>query len=132
MELLIALIPALPLAGFLFAVIVGPRLDHVPVHGHGHDDHHDADDAHGDDAHDDHAADDSSFRSIPTEEEQQATSPHAGHADDLANAEGAAGVIPPDLNDGLGQAGHVTPGAERPKYRSWIVPTVLVGIMWVI
>ncbi len=37
MELLIALIPALPLAGFLFAVIVGPRLDHVPVHGHGHE-----------------------------------------------------------------------------------------------
>ncbi len=132
MELLIALIPALPLAGFLFAVIVGPRLDHVPVHGHGHDDHHDTDDAHGDDAHGDHAVDDSGFRSIPTEEEQQATSPHAGHADDLANAEGAAGVIPPDLNDGLGQAGHVTPGGERPQYRSWIVPTVLVGIMWVI
>ena len=52
-DLLIALIPALPLAGFLFAVIVGPRLDQVPVHGHhgheGHDDHA----AH--DAHDDHA-----------------------------------------------------------------------------
>ena len=31
MDLLIALIPALPLAGFLFAVLVGPRLDHVPV-----------------------------------------------------------------------------------------------------
>ena len=69
---------------------------------------------------------------VPTEEEQRATSPHAGHADDLANAEGAAGVIPPDLNDGLGQAGHVTPGAERPRYRSWIMPTGLVGIMWVI
>src|SRR5688572_5121731 len=132
MELLIALIPALPLAGFLFAVIVGPRLDHVPVHGHGHDDQHDTDDAHGDDAHDDHVVDDSGFRSIPTEEEQQATSPHAGHADDLANAEGAAGVIPPDLDDGQGQAGHVTPGGERPQYQSWIVPTVLVGIMWVI
>ena len=40
MELLIALIPALPLAGFLFAVLVGPRLDHVPLHGHpDHDDH---------------------------------------------------------------------------------------------
>ena len=83
-------------------------------------------------AHDDHAVDDSGFRSIPTEEEQQATSPHAGHADDLANAEGAAGVIPPDLNDGIGQAGHVTPGAERPRYRSWIVPTALVGLMWAI
>ena len=34
-DLLIALIPALPLAGFLFAVLVGPRLDRVPVHGHG-------------------------------------------------------------------------------------------------
>jgi NADH-quinone oxidoreductase subunit L len=132
MELLIALIPALPLAGFLFAVIVGPRLDHVPLHGHG-DDHHN-DNHHADaDAHDDHeVVDDSAFRTVPTEEEQQETSPHAGHADDLANAEGAAGVIPPDLNDGLGQAGHVTPGAERPRYRSWIVPTGLVGIMWVI
>jgi NADH-quinone oxidoreductase subunit L len=132
MELLIALIPALPLAGFLFAVIVGPRLDHVPLHGHG-DDHHN-DNHHADaDAHDDHeVVDDSAFRTVPTEEEQQETSPHAGHADDLANAEGAAGVIPPDLNDGLGQAGHVTPGAKRPRYRSWIVPTGLVGIMWVI
>ena len=37
MELLIVLIPALPLAGFLFAVLLGPRLDRVPVHGH--DDH---------------------------------------------------------------------------------------------
>ena len=37
MDLLIALIPALPLAGFLFAVLAGSRLDHVPVHGHGHD-----------------------------------------------------------------------------------------------
>ena len=69
---------------------------------------------------------------MPTEEEQRDTSPHAGHADDLANAEGAAGVIPADLNDGLGQAGHVTPGAERPTYRSWIVPTLLVGVMWAI
>ena len=44
MELLIALIPALPLAGFLFAVLVGPRLDHVPVHGHADDhDTHDHD-----------------------------------------------------------------------------------------
>ena len=131
-ELLIALIPALPLAGFLFAVLVGPRLDRVPLHGHGgHDDEHGADHAatH-DDLHDDHDVDDSAFRGVPTEEEQAATSPHAGHADDLANAEGAAGVIPADLNDGLGQAGHVAPGAERPRYRSWIVPTVLVGLMW--
>ncbi len=45
MDLLIALIPALPLAGFLFAVLAGSRLDHVPVHGHGHGaDEHDADD----------------------------------------------------------------------------------------
>src|SRR5918994_1743728 len=114
MELLIALIPALPLAGFLFAVLVGPRLDHVPLHGHGHgdDDHGDAD-AHGGGHDDDHVeVDDSAFRSVPTEEEQRATSPHAGHSDDLANAEGAAGVIPAELNDGLGQAGHVAPGAE--------------------
>src|SRR5918998_1075317 len=33
LELLIALIPVLPLAGFLFAVLIGPRLDHVPLHG---------------------------------------------------------------------------------------------------
>jgi NADH-quinone oxidoreductase subunit L len=133
MELLIALIPALPLAGFLFAVIVGPRIDHVPLHGHGHEDHDDHEaDAHGG-GHDDHGeVDDSAFRSVPTEEEQRDTSPHAGHADDLANAEGAAGVIPADLDDGLGQAGHVAPGAERPRYRSWIVPTLLVGLMWAI
>ena len=79
-----------------------------------------------------HDVDDSAFRSVPTEEEQRATSPHAGHADDLANAAGADGVIPPELNDGLGQTGHVTPGAERPRYRSWIVPTGLVGIMWIL
>ena len=97
LELLIALIPALPLAGFLFAVLVGPRLDRVALHGHAE---HDADgDAHATAAHDAHAAvDDAAFRPVPSEEEQAATSPHAGHADDLANAEGAAGVIPPELN----------------------------------
>ncbi|MBA2264564.1 MAG: NADH-quinone oxidoreductase subunit L [Chloroflexi bacterium] len=125
-ELLIALIPALPLAGFLFAVLVGARLDHVPIHGHGHADR----DKHTDARHAG-AVDDSAFRGVPSEEEQAATSPHAGHADDLANAEGAAGVIPAELNDGLGQSGHVTPGAERPRYRSWIVPTGLVGLMWI-
>jgi NADH-quinone oxidoreductase subunit L len=136
MELLIALIPALPLAGFVFAALVGPRLDHVPAHGHrgGHDEP-DAHHAHGEPG--DHDAthgpvDDSSFESIPTEEQQRATSPHAGHADDLANADGAAGVIPEEHNDGLGQAGHVAPGAERPTYRSWIVPTALVGVAWLI
>ncbi|HET9878100.1 MAG TPA: NADH-quinone oxidoreductase subunit L [Candidatus Limnocylindria bacterium] len=135
MELWIALIPALPLAGFLAAVLLGPRLDHVPTHGHhGHDDEHDAHgtDAHGG-AHDSHGeVDDSAFRSVPTEEEQAATSPHAGHADDLANAAGADGVIPADLADGIGQSGHVTPGAEQPRYRSWIIPTVLVAISWAI
>ncbi len=131
-DLLIVLIPALPLVGFLFAVLVGPRFDHVPLHGHDeHGDDHDGHDvAHGD--HDDHDVDDSEFRTVPTEEEQAATSPHAGHADDLANADGAAGVIPADVDDGLGQSGHVAPGAERPRYRSWIVPTVLVGLMWAI
>src|SRR5918997_2381870 len=124
-ELLIALIPVLPLAGFLFAVLVGPRLDHVPLHGHhaGHetDDAHAGPDLHGaPDAHQAHGADhdtsaEADLAGIPTEEEQALTSPHAGHADDLANAEGAAGVIPAELNDGLGQAGHVTPGpAHRP------------------
>ena len=108
MELLIALIPALPLAGFLFAVLVGPRLDRIPVHGH-----HGTHDGHEGDHGDDHGpVDDSAFRGIPTEEEQAATSPHAGHADDLANGDGAAGVIPEDMNDGLGQPGHVTPGAS--------------------
>src|SRR5574338_1704069 len=126
MELLIALIPALPLVGFLFAVLVGPRLDHVPHHGH--EDH----DAHGADAHDTHDVDDSAFRTVPSEEEQALTSPHAGHADDLANAAGADGVIPADLNDGIGQSGHVTPGGEQPRYRSWIVPTTLVGASWLI
>jgi NADH-quinone oxidoreductase subunit L len=138
MELLIALIPALPLAGFLFAVLVGPRLDRVPAHGHAGD-HAESDhgevrgdiEPHGDAAH--HGdVDDSAFRGIPTEDEQAVTSPHAGHADDLANGDGAAGVIPPDLADGLGQPGHVAPGHERPAYRSWIVPTGLVGLGWVL
>ncbi len=128
-DLLIALIPALPLAGFLFAVLVGPRIDRVPVHGHHAD--HDADAAHAD--HDDHGpVDDSGFRGIPTEEEQAATSPHRGHADDLANAEGAAGVIPPEFDDGLGQSGHVSPDGPRPRYLSWIIPTGLVGLTWVL
>ncbi|MGH2379902.1 MAG: hypothetical protein ACRDG7_01625, partial [Candidatus Limnocylindria bacterium] len=133
MDLLIALIPALPLAGFLFAVLVGPRLDHVPLHGH-EGDHHDGHrgDTDDHDSHDDHDVDDSAFREIPSEEEQRASSPHAGHADDLANSEGADGVIPADLRDGIGQAGHVAPGAERPRYRSWIIPTAFVGLMWVI
>ncbi len=127
-DLLIALIPALPLAGFLFAVLVGPRIDRVPVHGHAD---HDTDEAHAN--HDDHGpVDDSGFRGIPTEEEQAATSPHRGHADDLANAEGAAGVIPPEFDDGLGQSGHVSPDGPRPRYLSWIIPTGLVGLMWVL
>ena len=113
MELLIALIPALPLAGFLFTILVGPFLDHVPVHGHdaSRDGGHHAADAH-------QPVDESGFHTVPSEEEQRATSPHAGHADDLANANGADGVIPPELSDGRGQAGHVVPGAERPRHRS--------------
>src|ERR671914_535939 len=127
MELLIALIPALPLAGFVFAVLVGPRIDRVPSHGEhephgeahdGHDAHDAGSDTHGD-AHDEaHGAYDAGLEPIPGEEEQAATSPHAGHADDLANAAGADGVIPLELNDGLGQAGHVTPDGPRPLYRS--------------
>ena len=135
-ESLIALIPALPLAGFLFAVLVGPRIDRLPGHGHdahggGHADDHGSHSGHGgeDAAH--AAVDESSFRPIPSEEEQRATSPHAGHADDLANSNGADGVIPEDLNDGLGQAGHVVEGAPRPVYRSWWVPTALVAVAWV-
>ncbi|MBA2633861.1 MAG: NADH-quinone oxidoreductase subunit L, partial [Chloroflexi bacterium] len=132
MDLLIALIPALPLVGFLFAVLAGPRLDHVPTHAtHGGAERPDA--GHGEHkAHAEGGRDDAGYRSIPTEEEQRATSPHQGHADDLANAEGAQGVIPHELDDGLGQSGHVAPGAERPRYRSWIVPTALVGAMWVL
>jgi NADH-quinone oxidoreductase subunit L len=125
-ENLVALIPALPLAGFLFAVLVGPRIDRMPAHGH------DAHGQHGDESHDAHAdVDDSSFKPIPSEEEQRATSPHAGHADDLANSNGADGVIPADLNDGVGQVGHVVEGGDRPVYRSWWVPTALVAIGWV-
>jgi len=133
MELLIALIPALPMAGFLFNVLVGPRLDRVPVHGH--EDHGEAHGPGTPTSHDEHEApalDDSSFRPVPTEEEQAATSPHAGHADDLANSNGADGVIPPDLNDGIGQAGHVTEGGPQPVYRSWIIPVGLVGLSWVL
>ena len=62
--------------------------------------------------------DESAFRTVPTEEEQRETSPHRGHADDLANANGADGVIPDELNDGRGQPGHVTPAArDRPTAR---------------
>jgi NADH-quinone oxidoreductase subunit L len=131
MELLIVLIPALPLAGFLFAVLAGPRLDRMPVHGHAeHGEESHGEKLHGD-AHGEHeAVDESAFRSIPSEEEQAATSPHAGHADDLSNSNGADGVIPPELNDGVGQAGHVTEGGLQPVYRSWIVPVGLVGVSW--
>ena len=137
MDLLIALIPALPLAGFLFAVLAGPRLDRVPTHGHS--DHGEHGDDHG--GHAGHRAghgeghapvDDSAFRTVPSEEEQRETSPHAGHADDLANSSGADGVIPEDLNDGIGQAGHVVEGGEQPRYLSWVVPVTLVAIMWAI
>ncbi|HTE66245.1 MAG TPA: NADH-quinone oxidoreductase subunit L, partial [Candidatus Binatia bacterium] len=132
MELLIVLIPALPLAGFLFAVLVGPRLDRVPVHGHAeHEAESHVAESHGDPHAADHdAVDESGFRLIPSEEEQAATSPHTGHADDLANSNGADGVIPPDLNDGLGQAGHVTEDGPQPVYRSWIVPVGLVALSW--
>jgi len=137
-ELLIVLIPALPLAGFLFAVLVGARLDRVPVHGHAehegaeHEAAEHGGDSHDAAHHDDHeAVDESALRPIPTEEEQAATSPHAGHADDLANSNGADGVIPPELDDGLGQAGHVTEDGPQPVYRSWIVPVGLVGLSWI-
>jgi NADH-quinone oxidoreductase subunit L len=135
-ESLIALIPALPLAGFLFAVLVGPRIDRMPAHGHdahgaGHADDHAGHSGHGGEMHDSHAeVDESGFHTVPSEQEQRATSPHAGHADDLANSNGADGVIPDDLNDGLGQTGHVVEGAPRPVYRSWWVPTALVAIAW--
>jgi hypothetical protein len=78
------------------------------------------------DTHDTHDADDAEFHTVPSEEEQAATSPHAGHADDLANSNGADGVIPADLNDGIGQTGHVTAGGPQPVYRSWMVPVALV------
>jgi NADH-quinone oxidoreductase subunit L len=142
MDLVIALIPALPLAGFVFTVLVGSRLDHVPLHGtHGGPEGPGGESAHGHTGHDEHesaavdphaGADASDMAPIPSEELQAQTSPHAGHADDLANAEGADGVIPPDLNDGLGQSGHVAPGAEQPRYRSWIVPTLAVAVSWVL
>jgi NADH-quinone oxidoreductase subunit L len=131
MELLIALIPALPLAGFVFAVLVGPRIDRLPSHHGQHQPHGDVHEPHDDSHGDGHGADDADLQPIPGEEEQAATSPHAGHADDLANAAGADGVIPPELNDGLGQVGHVTPGGPRPVYRSWWVPLALVAVGWV-
>jgi NADH-quinone oxidoreductase subunit L len=144
-ETMIALIPALPLAGFLFAVLAGPRLDRIPTHGHadhrsgadehaghgGHGDEGHDDEGHG--AHDSHeSVDESSFRTVPSEELQRETSPHAGHADDLANSNGADGVIPPDLNDGIGQAGHVTEGGAQPQYGSWFVPVAAVSLGWVL
>jgi NADH-quinone oxidoreductase subunit L len=129
MNLVIALIPALPLAGFLFTVLFGSRLDRVPVHGG-----HEAPRADAHTPHDPHAsADDTAeLEPIPSEELQARTSPHAGHADDLASAEGADGVIPAELNDGLGQSGHVAPGAEKPRYGSWIVPTLAVTVGWLL
>jgi NADH-quinone oxidoreductase subunit L len=135
-ETLIPLIPALPLAGFLFAVLAGARLDRLPSHRHddhaeGHADDHGSHSGHGGETHTSHAeADDTGFRTVPSEEEQRATSPHAGHADDLANSNGADGVIPEESNDGLGQVGHVVEGGPQPVYRSWMVPTALVAIGW--
>ncbi len=135
-ESLIALIPALPLIGFLFAVLVGPRIDRMAAHGHDahgadHADDHGGHSGHGGESHDAHdEVDESSFRPIPSEEEQRASSPHSGHADDLANSNGADGVIPDDLNDGLGQVGHVVEGGAQPRYRSWWVPTALVAVAW--
>jgi NADH-quinone oxidoreductase subunit L len=134
-ETLIAVIPVLPLAGFLFAVLLGPRLDRMPGHGHaeheaGHADDHGSHSGHGGDGAHGEAGAEGALRTIPSEEEQRATSPHAGHADDLANSNGADGVIPADLNDGLGQIGHVIEGAPLPAYRSWIVPTGLVAVAW--
>jgi NADH-quinone oxidoreductase subunit L len=114
-------------------VLLGPRFDRIPDHGehgngHGPGAGHDTSDPH---ASHDEAVDESAFRTVPTEEEQRETSPHRGHADDLANANGADGVIPDELNDGRGQPGHVTPGGPRPVYRSWWVPVALVALMWV-
>ena len=138
MELLIALIPALPLVGFIYTILAGPFLDRFPG-GHGHGGHG----AHDHDAHEGgHSAvgevtgahgagDDSAFHTVPSEEEQRATSPHAGHADDLANSEGADGVIPAEFADGRGQAGHAGHGASAPHHRSWVVPTLLIGVAWV-
>ena len=140
MELLIALIPALPLAGFIYTVVAGPFIDRFPAGAHGaHGGHdHDVHEAsHGSSgeaagAHADHGQEDeSAFHAVPSEEEQRATSPHAGHADDLANSEGADGVIPEELADGRGQAGHAEHGAGAPHHRSWVVPTLLVGVAWV-
>jgi len=129
-ELLIVLIPVLPLAGFLFAVFAGPRLDRVPSHHADHEAEHDG--SHdGDAGQVAHEVDDSAFAPIPTEQDQARTSPHAGHADELSNANGADGVIPPELDDGLGQPGHVAPGAAQPVYRSWMVPTGLVALGWI-
>ena len=36
------------------------------------------------------------------------------------------------MNDGLGQAGHVTPDGPQPRYVSWIVPTLAVAVGWVL
>ncbi|HYN64804.1 MAG TPA: hypothetical protein VES36_09405, partial [Candidatus Limnocylindrales bacterium] len=56
MDLLITLIPALPLAGFLFAVLVGSRLDSVPSGGtHGGPEGPGGESAHGHAGHDEHA-----------------------------------------------------------------------------
>jgi NADH-quinone oxidoreductase subunit L len=137
-DLLIILIPALPITGFLFTVLVGSRLDRVPVHGHtgsGHEhaEHEPSHAAEGHAAHDGHAAvDESGFRTVPTEEEQARTSPHAGHDDVLASGNGADGVIPPDLADGIGMEGHVAEGGPQPRHRSWVVPTTLIGISWIL
>ncbi len=135
-ETLIALIPALPLIGFLFAVLAGPRLDRLPAHGHAehgdeHADHHASHSGHGGE-HGTDAVDESGMRTVPSEAEQAASSPHAGHADELSNANGADGVIPADLNDGRGQVGHVVEGGPQPRYRSWWVPTATVFVSWVI
>ena len=88
-ESLVALIPALPLVGFLFAVLVGPRIDRMPSHGHDahgseHSDDHGGHSGHGGESHESHeAVDESGFRTIPSEEEQRAI---AGELQAIARA----------------------------------------------
>jgi NADH-quinone oxidoreductase subunit K len=134
-ELLIALIPALPLAGFLFAVLSAaprPRPATATTDGTGMPTTMAPSATAASARRPRRGADDRPSAAFRPRRSRQRRARTAGHADDLANGEGAAGVIPEDMNDGLGQPGHVTPGGERPALPLVDRADRAVGLTWLL
>ena len=135
-ESLIALIPALPLAGFLFAVLVGPRLDHVPTHathgGAGGPDVEHAEQA--SHAAGRHARIRRGRGRVPLGPDRGGAARHlaARRPRRRPGQRGGRRWRHPARSSTTGSGSRATwrPARQRPIYRSWIVPTVLVGIAW--